>query len=124
MHEHVLVVEDDRNQGKLYAEELREEGYSVTIATSGAEALDIIRSQRIELVVLDICMPGKDGIETLSDIMAIDNHMPVVINSAYGTYRDNFMTWAADAFVVKSSNLSELKSTVRLTLDKKMSEHH
>lgn len=124
MHEHVLVVEDDRNQGKLYAEELREEGYTVTIATSGAEALDIIRSQRIELVVLDICMPGKDGVETLSDIMAIDNHMPVVINSAYGTYRDNFMTWAADAFVVKSSNLSELKSTVRLTLDKKMSEHH
>lgn len=124
MNEHVLVVEDDRNQGKLYAEELREEGYTVTIATSGAEALDIIRSQRIELVVLDICMPGKDGVETLSDIMAIDNHMPVVINSAYGTYRDNFMTWAADAFVVKSSNLSELKSTVRLTLDKKMSEHH
>ena len=123
MHEHLLIVEDDRNQRALYAQELSDEGYDVSIAPNASEALTIIKVGDIDLVVLDICMPGKDGIETLSDIMTINNKLPVIINSAYGTFRDNFMTWSADAYVVKSSNLSELKTAIRSTLDKKMSEH-
>jgi DNA-binding NarL/FixJ family response regulator len=64
-------------------------------------------------------MPGTDGIETLSRILAIDNKIPVILNTAYSSYKDNFMTWAADAYVVKSSNLSALKQQIAEVLQKR-----
>jgi CheY-like chemotaxis protein len=57
-----------------------------------------------------------DGIEALGRILADDKRIPVVLNTAYGTYKDNFMSWAADAYVVKSGDLNELKQTVRRLL--------
>lgn len=117
--EWLLVVEDDKNQQFLYEQELVEEGYQVSVASNAQDAMEKIKSQKFDLVVLDICMPGKDGIETLSDIMEYDNKLPVVINTAYGTYKHNFMTWSAEAYVIKSSDLAELKTTIRSVLDKK-----
>ncbi len=119
MPERLLVVEDDKNQQLLYEQELTEEGYDVSVAGNAPQALKLIKSERFDLVILDICMPGKDGIETLSDIMEFDKKLPVIINTAYGTYKNNFMTWSAEAYVVKSSDLSELKTTIRSVLDKK-----
>jgi DNA-binding response OmpR family regulator len=46
-------------------------------------------------------MPGMDGIEALGKILGKDKTIPVIINTACGTYKDNFMTWSADAYVVK-----------------------
>ena len=119
MPERLLVVEDDKNQQCLYEQELTEEGYDVSVASNATQAMKLIKSERFDLVILDICMPGKDGIETLSDIMDFDKKLPVIINTAYGTYKNNFMTWSAEAYVVKSSDLSELKTTIRSVLDKK-----
>ena len=69
-----------------------------------------------DIVVLDICMPGMDGIEVLGRMLSADDHVPVVLNTAYGSYKDSFMSWAADAYVVKSADLTELKTTVRRLL--------
>ncbi|MEW6535653.1 MAG: response regulator [Candidatus Auribacterota bacterium] len=119
MGERLLIVEDDKNQQFLYEQELREEGYDISVASNADEALALIQKKSFNLVILDICMPGKDGIETLSEIMEYDNKIPVILNTAYGTYKDNFMTWSADAYVVKSSDLTELKTTIRSILDQK-----
>ncbi len=108
----VLIVDDDRNQRLLYQEELSYEGYEVIEAASGQEAIAIVQDDGIDVVVLDIAMPGMDGVEALSRILAIDNKMPVVLNTAYSSYKDDFMTWAADAYVVKSSDLSGLKQQI------------
>ncbi len=108
----VLIVDDDQNQRLLYQEELSYEGYDVVEAASGQEAIAIVQSDGIDVVVLDIAMPGMDGVEALSRILAIDNKMPVVLNTAYSSYKDDFMTWAADAYVVKSSDLSGLKQQI------------
>ena len=110
----ILLVEDDGNQRLLYEQELGEEGYTVRSAASGPEALAMLEGgERPDVVVLDISMPGMDGIEALGKILGADNSIPVILNTAYATYKDNFMTWAADAYIVKSSDLTELKAKIR-----------
>ncbi|MFP3905072.1 MAG: response regulator [Armatimonadota bacterium] len=114
----VLVVEDDPNQRLLYQEELTEQGYDVLEASSGQEALDILNSKEVDCVVLDIAMPGMDGVETLGKMLDVDNTLPVILNTAYSSYKDDFMTWAAEAYVVKSADLSELKERVAEAIEK------
>jgi CheY-like chemotaxis protein len=110
----ILLVEDDRNQRLLYEQELGEEGHTVRSVGSGPEALAALQGgERPDLVVLDISMPGMDGIEALGKILGRDNTIPVILNTAYATYKDNFMTWAADAYVIKSSDLTELKAKIK-----------
>ena len=109
----VLVVEDDKNQRLLYEEELTEEGYRVVTAQDGRQALQSLRDQAPDIIVLDINMPVMDGLDTLSQMMEIDSSVPVVINTAYVSYKESFTSWSADAYVVKSSDLSELKNTIR-----------
>jgi CheY-like chemotaxis protein len=108
----ILIVEDEDNQRKLYVQEFEDAGYTVVEAANGREALEKVEEARPDLVILDICMPGMDGIEALGKMLSTDARIPVVLNTAYGTYKENFMSWAADAYVVKSADLTELKRTV------------
>lgn len=109
----VLIVEDDNNQRALYEEELGDEGYAILSAADGREALRIVDGQRPDVIVLDINMPGLDGLETLNQLLERAHGVPVIINSAYASYKDSFTSWSADAYIVKSSDLTELKTTVR-----------
>ena len=115
----LLVVDDEINQGLLYEQELEDEGYEVDVANSGAEALELVKKNSYDLLVLDIGMPEMDGLETLARLLGIDNKIPVILNTAYPSYKDNFMSWAADAYVVKSMDLTELKEKIRESLSKK-----
>ena len=72
--------------------------------------------RRPDLIVLDIAMPGTNGIEVLGRINSREPTIPVVLHTAYTSYRNNFMTWLADAYVVKSSDLTEFISTVHALL--------
>ena len=112
----ILIVEDEKNQRLLYQEEFTEQGYQVVTAVNGIEALRMVDTCRPHLVVLDISMPGMDGMEALSAILARYPHLPVVLHTAYSSYRENFMSWSAHAYVVKSSDRSELFATVRRLL--------
>ena len=115
----VLVVDDDAKLRMLYEEELSNEGWEVTLAASGEEAVRRISAQRPDVIILDIRMKGIDGLETLQKIMTGDKSIPVILNTAYSSYQDDFRTWAADAYIVKSSDLNELKTTIRkILLDK------
>jgi DNA-binding response OmpR family regulator len=116
----LLVVDDEVNQGLLYEQELEDEGYDVVVAHSGKEALDKVKGTHYDLVVLDIGMPEMDGLETLGRLLGIDNKIPVILCTAYPSYKDNFMSWAADAYVVKSMDLTELKEKIKDSLGKKM----
>ncbi len=113
----ILVVDDEEHQRKLYTQEFEADGYKVIDAENGRVALEKAASERPDIVILDICMPGMDGIEALGRILSADYRIPVVLNTAYGGYRENFMSWAADAYVVKSADLTELKRTVRDILE-------
>ena len=110
----VLIVEDDESMAELVGEELADEGYEVEVVYSGDEALAAIKSCPPAVVVLDINMPGKDGIETLNDIVGERGSLPVILHTAYSAYKDNYMTWSAVEYVVKSAagGFRELKDAV------------
>ena len=112
----ILFVEDDANLCLLYASEFAEAGYDVVTARSGAEALEVVDHDRPDLVVLDLRMEPMDGLELLDQLLKHAKSIPVVINSAYPTFKADFSTWGADAYIVKSSDLGELKETVRSLL--------
>jgi DNA-binding response OmpR family regulator len=112
----VLLVEDEKNQRLLYEQELTDEGYEVVLAADGREALRLFTEKRPDVVVLDIQMPNMDGIEALSKVLGVDNRVPVILHTAYSSYKSNFMTWSADAYVVKSADLTELKERIREAL--------
>jgi DNA-binding response OmpR family regulator len=118
----ILVVDDEVNQALLYEQELTDEGYTVDIANSGSEAVEKVGDKRYDLVVLDIGMPDMDGLEVLEKMLGIDNKLPIILNTAYPSYKENFMSWAADAYVVKSSDLTELKATIEEVLKRRESE--
>jgi DNA-binding response OmpR family regulator len=109
----ILIAEDDKNLALLYQQELSEEDYEVEVVNDARSAIERVESEPPDLLILDIQMPGMDGIEALGHILGKNNRLPVVLNTAYSNYKDNFMTWAADAYVVKSSDLTELKTTIR-----------
>ncbi len=115
----ILLVEDDKNQRLLYEQELRQEGYETLSAIDGKDALEKVQEQLPDIVVMDINMPRMDGIEAMGRILSKNKEIPVIINTAYSNYKDSFMSWAADAYIVKSSNLSELKSKIKEVLTNK-----
>ena len=117
--ETLLVVDDEAHQRMLYQEELGDEGYQIVLARNGMEALEKVLEAAPDLIVLDIRMPVMDGLEALGKIIGKERDIPIIIHSAYSSYKDDFMSWAADDFVVKSADLTELKRKIRGLLDKK-----
>lgn len=109
----LLIVDDDDNQRALYEEEMRDEGYDVVTAADGREALKVAGENHPDLVVMDVNMPVMDGLDTLSRMIEVDRHVPIIIHTAYASYQDSFASWSADAYIVKSGDLSNLKNSVR-----------
>lgn len=119
MVDKILCVDDDLSLLNLYQEELTEEGYKVVVARNGKEAVTRFSREKPNLVILDIRMPEMDGITPLNAILGKDRQVPIIFNTAYPQYRENFMSWGADAYVVKSSDLSELKQAICQVLERK-----
>jgi DNA-binding response OmpR family regulator len=122
MKKRLLVAEDEKNLRLLYQTELGEEGYDVTMVKDAQEVLDHLKSESFDLIILDIQMPGMNGIELMEKILARDKRQLVILNTAYSVYKDNFMTWAADAYIVKSGDLTELKTRIRELLETQQTE--
>src|SRR4030043_2223373 len=115
----ILVVEDEEGLRLLYEEELTAEGYDVLTARNGREAIQQLEQGKPDLIVLDIVMPVMVGLETLGRIVGKERKIPVILNTSYPGYREDFMSWAADAYVTKSADLTELKGKIRGLLEKK-----
>src|SRR5512139_305148 len=112
----ILVVDDEVNICKLYKEELEELGYEVTTVLDGSSALAAIERSRYDLVTLDMRMKGMDGIETLRKMKERDANLPIIISSAYEEYKNDFGSWASDAYIVKSADTAALRDTVKKIL--------
>jgi DNA-binding response OmpR family regulator len=114
----ILVVDDEKNILRLYKAELEDEGYSIVTANTGQEALEVFDRENPDLVTLDIMMPDMDGIQVLRQLKQKNSQVPVIMLTAYD-YRDDFSVWVSDAYVVKSSDLNNLKATIKQIFGKK-----
>ena len=114
----VLLVDDSESIRLLYEKEMEEEGYQMLLAASGEEALELLEREEVDLVVLDIKMKQMSGLEALQHIVKEKKNLPVILCSAYSSYQDDFSSWLADSYVIKSSDMSELKGEIRRLLKK------
>lgn len=114
----ILIVDDEKSIRALCAEELGEAGYEVITTGEGKEVMGLIASARPSVVVLDIRMEDCDGLDLLQEVRNAHPHLPIILNTAYDSYREDVKSVAADYYVVKSYDLSELKEKIA-TLVKK-----
>jgi len=112
----ILLVDDEKHIRLLFKEELEEEGYLIDLASNGFEALEKLEGQRFDLVVLDLKMPGMDGIQTLNEIKRIDKDQRVILCSAYGEFSQDCSSGQPDAYATKSADARELKDTIKNVL--------
>ncbi len=115
----LLVVDNYVNLGLLYKQELNDEGYEVDVANSGIKALELIENNSYDLVIIDVVTLGIDSLEMLSRILKTKKGLSVILNTGCSNVKDNSMNWIADAYVVKSSDISELKGTIKKLVIKK-----
>ncbi len=109
----ILVADDEMSIRLLYSEELKEEGYEVYLASNGKEALEVVEKVPVDLIILDIKMPEMSGIEVLRKIKEKNPDLPVLLSSAYSEYKQDFGTWASEEYIVKSSDMEDLKAAVK-----------
>ncbi len=119
----ILVVEDEPLLGELIADNLRHEGYGAELVGDGKSALERLRAGGIDLVVLDIMLPGLDGFRVLETLRKEGNDVPVLILSARARDLDRVkgLSLGADDYLGKPFNLRELllrvKALLRRTLE-------
>ena len=115
----ILVVDDEANIRLLYSQELSDEGYQVVTAGSALEAVERLEGAEFDLVVLDIKLKNESGIELLQRIVKERHTLPVILCTAFSCYKDDFSAWLADGYVVKSSDMTELKDEIARVLAKR-----
>jgi two-component system response regulator (stage 0 sporulation protein F) len=113
----ILVVDDEEHIRLLYSEELSEAGYEVITAADGFKLIERIEEEKPDLVVLDIKMIDYNGLDLLQEIRNKFYNLPVILCTAYDTYKEDIKAVAADFYVIKSFDLTELKKKIERALE-------
>jgi len=108
----ILLVDDEENIRFVYEEEFKDAGYDVISASNGIDALALFERDKPDLVILDIQMPGLNGIEVLRRMKTLDSSVPVILSSAFPEFKQDLGAWASDEYIVKSADLQQLKDAV------------
>jgi len=114
----ILVVDDEKHIRLLYQEELQAEGYAVATSDGTEDILETLSRETPDVVVLDIKLgPNLSGLDLLQQIRSREQHLPVILCTAYDSFQHDLKSIAADYYVVKAVDLSELKSKVAAALN-------
>lgn len=118
----VLLVDDEEDFLKMLAERLESRGLNVTTAASGESALASVEGHEYDLIVLDLAMPGFDGIETLKRIKARQPDAEIIMLSGQGSIRTSIeaMKLGACDFLQKPVDINELMSKIGEAKEKRM----
>jgi DNA-binding response OmpR family regulator len=114
----VLVVDDELEIRDLLSKFLAEEGYEVIVASNGEEAIELAKSESPNVILLDIKMPGIDGIETCRILRAQEQtrFIPVIMITGFGTTTPEATDAGADDIIFKPFNLADLAVRVKSIL--------
>ena len=115
---HILVVDDDHNTRMYFEAVLQNNGYTVTVAKNGEDALDVMDKEHIDLVVLDIMMPKMDGYEFTETLRECDNNLPILMVSAKQLPVDKNKGFAVgtDDYMTKPVNQDEFLYRIKALL--------
>ncbi|MBN2125477.1 MAG: response regulator [Deltaproteobacteria bacterium] len=113
----ILVVDDEESIRILYREELAEEGYEVIATGDASKAMALIEKTRPDLIILDIRLGQSNGLDLLQEIRNAYDDLPVILCTAYPSFQYDLKSIAADYYVVKGSELTELKLRIRMVLE-------
>jgi DNA-binding response OmpR family regulator len=114
----ILIVEDDRAVASVLEEGLREHGFSTSISPDGLDALERADSDDVDLVVLDLGLPGRPGMEVLTELRARGRMVPILILSAYDSTEETVagLEAGADDYIGKPFDLDEVIARIRARL--------
>lgn len=115
---HILVVDDDKNTRMYFEAVLKNNGYTVTVANNGEDALEAMDKAHIDLVVLDIMMPKMDGYELTKTLRECDNNLPILMVSAKQLPVDKNRGFAVgtDDYMTKPVNQDEFLYRIKALL--------
>ena len=115
----VLVADDEKNGRRMLEILLNKLGCQVSLAANGLEALEIIRSSSVNLLITDLKMPKMDGLALLSAIRAEGNQIPVIVVTAYGTVEDAVlaMKTGASDFIMRPLDIDQVERVVNHALE-------
>src|ERR1700736_5602418 len=124
-HGTVLVVDDEEIMREILETLLTREGYDVRLASSGAEGLELARAMPFDAAVVDIMMPGLDGIATLDELKRIDEDLAVIIITAYASVESAISAMKAGAFdyITKPFKNDEVIVVVRNAMERRRLVH-
>lgn len=115
----ILVVDDEKHIRMLYREELEAEGFDLATSDGEEDILDVIHRENPDIVILDIKLGvNRSGLDLLQEIRTENQKIPVILSTAYDSYQHDIKSIAADYYVVKSVDLTELKDKVRMAINK------
>ena len=120
-HGTILVIDDEEIMREILETLLTREGYEVRLASSGAEGLDIARALPVDAAVVDIMMPGLNGIATLDELKRIDDDLNVIIITAYASVESAIAAMKTGAFdyVQKPFEIEEMEVKIEKALEVK-----
>lgn len=110
------MVDDEQNIRLVFKEVLTEEGYDVFEAQSAEDTFDILNRELIDLVLLDIKLRSESGLDILKRMSREFPDTPVLLCSAYVSFQNDYASWLADGYMVKSSDPGELLEEVNKVL--------
>ncbi len=116
----ILVVDDEKQICDLFQDFLTREGYQVFTATNGVEAISLGKQERLDLALVDIKMPGMDGIEAFQELKKVKKDMEVIILTGYGTLKTakEAMILGAYDYLTKPFDLGLVKNIIREALER------
>jgi len=123
-NEKVLLVDDEKDFVEVLAERLQNRGFDVRQAFNGEDAIDLLNQQDADVVILDVLMPGKDGVQTLSEIKQLKPLTEVIMLTGYGTIETAIqgMKFGAYDYLMKTTETEDL--VVKINKAYKLKSEH
>ena len=115
----ILIVDDQQGIRLLLKEVFKKEGYTTHLAANGLDALRIVEEQTIDCVLLDMKIPGMDGLEILKHLKKQNEHLPVIMMTAFGEQDliERAKSLGAERFFTKPFNIFDIRNEVKMILN-------